>query len=72
MLTTFDDFFCVVRYLTNNKRLHFGSELDNDADPGIFNGIVNIAGWGNSTNFADNSKSCRQIFVNFFSGGMSH
>ena len=41
---------------------------DHDADPGNFKGIFTVAGQGQFANFADNSKSFRQILMKSFGG----
>jgi len=47
-----------------------GANLRHSADPEILKGILLLC--GRATNFADNLRSYRRLFVKFLKGGMSH
>lgn len=54
------------------RKTELDFRYDPDHDTGIFTGILTIAGWDNSTNFADNSRICRRNSYDFFKDRMSH
>jgi len=68
VLTTFDEIFA------HNKRLDLdGTDLDYCAYLGIFlKKFLSLWDRGKFMNFADNSKICQQIFINFYRSEMSH
>jgi len=50
----------------SNKQLDFGDDPVSNADPGILKAFsLPLQDRVNCTNFADSSRSCRQILMNF-------
>ena len=52
--------------MISNKQLDFGDDPVSNADPGILKAFsLPLQDRVNCTNFADSSRSCRQILMNF-------
>jgi len=55
-----------VGHVISNKQLDFGDDPVSNADPGILKAFsLPLQDRVNCTNFADSSRSCRQILMNF-------
>ena len=58
--------------MTSIRWLDFDGDQDHVEDTGIYEIIFTNADRDNSTNFADNPRSCWQILMIFEGGGLSH
>jgi len=52
-----------VECVTSNRRLDFETDLDHDADPGIFNGNFTTEEWANCGNIVRDQLPCGGLFL---------